>query len=155
MDKSIATEQDGIEILYRGRRDISNIPFADPAQFNQFCNELEVDALLEKPEWSRDFNIPLGYRQLDVEQYVRSQIPEITNDSIIYDRVERELRMFKERELFPMLQLLIYIVDAMREHNIVWGVGRGSSVASYVLYLIGIHKIDSVRHGLDISEFLK
>jgi DNA polymerase III alpha subunit len=43
----------------------------------------------------------------------------------------------------------------MRSNNIVWGVGRGSSVASYVLYLLGVHKVDSIKYGLDIREFLK
>jgi DNA polymerase III alpha subunit len=46
-------------------------------------------------------------------------------------------------------------VETMRVNNIVWGVGRGSSVASYVLYLIGVHKIDSMYYDLDIEEFLR
>jgi DNA polymerase III alpha subunit len=43
----------------------------------------------------------------------------------------------------------------MHEHNLIWGVGRGSSVASYVLYKIGIHKIDSLFYDLDVGEFLR
>jgi DNA polymerase III alpha subunit len=43
----------------------------------------------------------------------------------------------------------------MHQNNVVWGVGRGSSVASYVLYLLGVHKIDSLKYNLDIHEFLK
>ena len=70
-------------------------------------------------------------------------------------RVGQELLMYQERNLFPLLCYLKYLVDTMRENNIVWGVGRGSSVASYVLYLIGIHKIDSIYYDLDIEEFLK
>jgi DNA polymerase III alpha subunit len=50
---------------------------------------------------------------------------------------------------------MIYLVDVMRENSVVWGVGRGSSVASYVLYLIGVHKIDSVKYNLDFKEFFK
>jgi DNA polymerase III alpha subunit len=50
---------------------------------------------------------------------------------------------------------LKYLVDTLRENKILWGVGRGSSVASYVLYLIGVHKIDSLKYNLDIAEFLK
>jgi DNA polymerase III alpha subunit len=48
-----------------------------------------------------------------------------------------------------------YIVDTLRKNQIVWGVGRGSSVASYALYLIGVHKIDSVKYDLPIGEFFK
>ena len=54
-----------------------------------------------------------------------------------------------------LLCYLKYLVDTMREHNIVWGVGRGSSVASYCLYLLGVHKINSIKFELDIKEFLK
>ena len=66
-----------------------------------------------------------------------------------------ELAEFKARNLFSILQLLIYIIDTMRKNNLVWGVGRGSSVASYILYLLGVHKVDSVKYNLDIKEFLK
>ena len=71
------------------------------------------------------------------------------------NRVTEELEMFIQHGMFDLLFYLKYLVDTMREHNIVWGVGRGSSVASYVLYLIGIHKIDSLEYNLDIREFLK
>jgi DNA polymerase III alpha subunit len=54
-----------------------------------------------------------------------------------------------------LLKYLKYLVDTMRENKIVWGVGRGSSVASYALYLIGVHKVDSIKYQLDINEFLK
>ena len=47
------------------------------------------------------------------------------------------------------------LVDVSKENNIVLGVGRGSSVASYILYLLGIHKVDSLAYNLDIKEFLK
>ena len=57
--------------------------------------------------------------------------------------------------MITLLKYLKYLVDTMRENKIVWGVGRGSSVASYVLYLIGVHKIDSIKYELDIKEFLK
>ena len=70
-------------------------------------------------------------------------------------RVEMELTEFKTRNLFPVLKVLIYIIDTMRKNNLVWGIGRGSSVASYVLYLIGVHKVDSLKYNLDIKEFLK
>jgi DNA polymerase III alpha subunit len=66
-----------------------------------------------------------------------------------------ELAMYKASGLYPILQVLIYVVDPLRTHHFVWGVGRGSSVASYLLHLIGVHKVDSVKYNLDIKEFLK
>jgi DNA polymerase III alpha subunit len=63
--------------------------------------------------------------------------------------------MFQERGMFPLLCYLKYLVDTMRENNVVWGVGRGSSVASFVLFLLGVHRINSLYYDLSIDEFLK
>lgn len=70
-------------------------------------------------------------------------------------RVDRELELFIKHEMYDMLHAMKFIVDTLRSNNIVWGVGRGSSVASYVLYLIGVHKIDSIKYSLPIEEFFK
>ena len=70
-------------------------------------------------------------------------------------RVEVELELFAQHNMIDLLFYLKYLVDTMRKNNILWGVGRGSSVASYVLFLIGVHKIDSIKYNLDIKEFLK
>ena len=71
------------------------------------------------------------------------------------ERVVLEMRLFRERGMEPIIRLMIALVDHFRREGVVWGVGRGSSVASYVLYLIGVHKIDSLRYNLDIGEFLR
>ena len=71
------------------------------------------------------------------------------------ERVSEELELFIQHGMLDLLFYLKYLVDTMRENNIVWGVGRGSSVASFVLYLIGIHKVNSLKYNLDIKEFLK
>ena len=70
-------------------------------------------------------------------------------------RVNLEMDMFEERGLLPVLRLMLYLVDRWRSNGVVWGVGRGSSSASYCLFLIGIHKINAILYDLDINEFLK
>ena len=70
-------------------------------------------------------------------------------------RAGHELMLFQERDMFDLLRYLKYLVDVMKHNNIIWGVGRGSSVASYVLYLLQVHKIDSMFYDLDIKEFLR
>ena len=151
------TEQQGIELLYRNK-DISDIVFEDPTLFNQFADQLDVEALILEANWSQDFNIPQHYKDIDVEEYVRKLIPngvDSTDNAETSQRVEMELSLYKARNLYSILQLMIYIVDMMRKNNLVWGVGRGSSVASYVLYLIGVHKVDSVQFDLDYHEFMR
>ena len=146
------TEQQGIELLYRNK-DINDIVFENATQFNQFADELDIEELILEANWSQDFNIPQHYKEIDVEEYIRGLVP--TGVAEASQRVDMELTLYKARNLYSILQLMIYIVDMMRKNNLVWGVGRGSSVARYVLYLIGIHKIDSLKYNLNIEEFLK
>jgi DNA polymerase III alpha subunit len=95
--------------------------------------------------------MPEEYRTLDIAVWLLDQCK--SQDEL--QRVGKELLLYQERDLFNLLRYLKYLVDTLRKHNLVWGVGRGSSVASYVLYLLGVHKIDSIKYELDIEEFLK
>ena len=95
--------------------------------------------------------IPPEYKNFDIAKYVLDQCQ---NEAEL-QRAGQELLLYQERDMFILLQYLKYLVDTMRKHNIVWGVGRGSSVSSFVLYLIGVHKINSLYYDLPISEFLK
>lgn len=94
--------------------------------------------------------MPDEYKNIDIEQYLVSICPEQN-----YQRLVDELQLFNQHNMMDLLRYIKYLVDVMRKHKIVWGVGRGSSVASYVLFLLGIHKIDSIKYELDINEFLK
>jgi DNA polymerase III alpha subunit len=98
--------------------------------------------------------MPEKYKELDIVDYLMEKARKKTH-TIHYLRTEVELVIYEKRGLFNLLRFLIYLVDVMKERNIVWGVGRGSSVASYVLFLIGTHKVDSVKYELDFNEFLK
>ena len=71
------------------------------------------------------------------------------------DRIIRELSQYKQADKLDLIRLMFYIVDQMTAHNKLWGVGRGSSVSSYVLFLIGVHDIDSVMYDLDFADFMK
>jgi hypothetical protein len=95
--------------------------------------------------------MPPEYRCMDIAAYVLG----LCDNDAQLQRAGQELLMFQERDLFPMLRYLKYLVDVMREHSMIWGVGRGSSVASYVLYLMGVHRIDSLYYDLDPGEFLR
>ena len=94
--------------------------------------------------------IPDEYKTLDIKSYVLERTP-----THAIDRVNEELNLYDKYNVIDVLKVSIYIIDTLRKNNIVWGVGRGSSVASYVLYLIGVHKIDSIKYELDINEFLR
>ena len=95
--------------------------------------------------------MPTEYKELDIAKFVLDQC---TNEAEL-QRAGEELILFQERNTFVLLQYLKYLVDTMRKNNIVWGVGRGSSVASFVLFLLGVHRINSLYYDLSIDEFIK
>ncbi len=102
-------------------------------------------------DYQNQWFMPDEYKNLDIVKWVLDQCK---TDAEL-QRVGHELLIFSKKNLLNLLQYLKYLVDTMRENQIVWGVGRGSSVASYVLYLIGVHKINSLYYDLPIEEFLK
>lgn len=130
-----------------------------------FPNSLELDNIptvicYNKPELTiaefddknqNTWHFPDEYKNMDIAQYVLEQCK---SDAEL-QRAGQELLLFQERDMFMLLKYLKYLVDTMRINNIVWGVGRGSSVASFVLFLLGVHKINSLYYDLSIDEFLK
>lgn len=98
-----------------------------------------------------NWHMPDAYKNLDIAEHLLSLCQ--TQEQL--QRVGEELLIYQEKNLFDLLRYLKYLVDVMRENKIIWGVGRGSSVSSYVLYLLGVHRIDSMYYDLDPREFLR
>lgn len=129
--------------------------------YNDWCSKFDIDSFIETiPENNADdyheqcvnnWHMPDEYKDINIHDYCMSKI----SDQVYIDRVLLELKEYEKRGMMPVLQFLIYLTDVCNENDIVLGVGRGSSVASYILYLIGIHKVDSIKYELDIKEFLK
>jgi DNA polymerase III alpha subunit len=169
-DKSqiILSEQDILEGLYSGKiTDLSKVNIDDQnlvSQFNQarranadlFPNltlfEQTVESLEEfDANNQKNWFMPEEYRLYDIVDWLYRECRTVEEKN----RVTLELKLYAQHNMIMVLKYLKYLVDTMRSNNIVWGVGRGSSVASYCLYLLGVHKIDSIKYDLDIHEFLK
>ena len=118
-------------------------------RFNQQLDTINIedfDSALQS-----DWFMPDEYKEFDIEKWC---LDRCTTDEQI-ERVNAELDAFESRGMMPLLQWIKHFVDTCQENNIVWGVGRGSSVASFVLYLLGVHQVDSVKYNLDWQEFLR
>ena len=115
-------------------------------------NELAVTSVEEFDHRCQNtWHMPQKYKDLDIAEHVLS----LCASDLELQRCGAELLLFQERDLFNLLRYLVYLVDTMQENNLIWGVGRGSSVASYVLYKLGVHRIDSLFYDLDPGEFLR
>ena len=161
------SNRDLIDMIYSGNVDKCHVVLCDPSddvdKFNNAMEEqgmnplqkyipLDVDQKTFDGVCQSEWFMPDEYKTLNVYDYVMNKAGD---DLAELKRVEEELAQFKVRGMTNLLRYMIYLVDYMRENGIVWGVGRGSSVASYVLYLIGVHRINSIKYNLDWREFLR
>ena len=165
----VITSDELVDEIYRQPNlKIENFSITDPESYNHAVAKLHLDfptlkrymALDYKEEiplelfdhqQQNNWHMPVEYKEFDIAQYLLGLCktePEL-------QRVGEELLLFQERDLFPLLCYLKYFVDTMRKNQVVWGLGRGSSVSSYILYLLGVHKINSLYYDLPIEEFLK
>ena len=162
--RPMTDETVGIEMLYNNKS-FTNTEFMlsdDIKLYNENCAEFDIEKvqILTETDFDRinTYLIPKHYLDIDVEEYINTLVSDRvdrTDNAATSRRVDMELAEYKSRNLYPVLRVLIYIIDTMRKNNIVWGIGRGSSIASYVLYLLSVHKVDSIKYNLDIKEFLK
>jgi DNA polymerase III alpha subunit len=162
------TNKDLVSMIYSGHVDKCHVVLCDPSddidKFNEAMREQylpELKQYIPIDVEQKDFDtalqsewfMPDEYKELDIEAFLLGKIGgKLTTE---WARCIEELEAFQQLDMYPLLRYMIYLVDFMRENNIVWGVGRGSSVASYVLYLIGVHRIDSIQYDLDWTEFLR
>ena len=160
----VYSEDAVIELIYQNPKlDISKI-FTEVDQYNSALEELDIDlpklpALETKTEDLQLFDknnyeqwyMPKKYENINVLQWLLDKCQ--TDAEKL--RVQEEYSRYQEKNFIKVLQFLIYFVDTLRANNIVWGVGRGSSVASFCLFLIGVHKINPMQYNLDHTEFLR
>ena len=160
----IFTEQDAIDLLYTDPNfNISKLFFEDTEKYTASLKELGIDLpiintapkreSLKEFDWNNinNWHMPEKYYQIDVLEWL---LAKCQNDDE-RTRVQMEYMLFEQKEFVKVLQFLIYFIDTLRANNIVWGVGRGSSVSSFCLFLIGVHKINPLLYNLDITEFLR
>lgn len=117
------------------------IPYTES---DQTVEEFDI---MNQSEWF----MPKNYKELDIAKHIL----DLCNNDAELQRCGEELLLYQEFGLFDLLRYLVYLVDTMTANNVIWGVGRGSSVSSFVLYKLKIHRVDSLFYDLQIKEFLR
>jgi hypothetical protein len=163
--RSFTDSNELCDLLYKNPElDLSLFLVENPQEFNKSRGELHADVpnlfgYVTLSDSINEFDLrfqkrwrmPNEYKELDIAAYILG----LCKEDYELQRVGQELLLYQERDLFNLLRYLKYLVDTLRKNNLVWGVGRGSSVASYVLFLLGVHKINSIYYDLSVDEFLK
>lgn len=156
----IFDENDFCDILYQKgnlpeQSMITNVQFDNTLLYEAIQTIKPTDESLTVEEFDcqnqTNWYMPDEYKKLDIASYVLDLCK--TDEQL--QRVGKELLLYQEKDLFDLLRYLKYLIDTMKQNGIIWGVGRGSSVASYVLYLLEVHRIDSMYYDLSPEEFLR
>lgn len=163
-DGDIVVEPDKVEnMFYHGIIPKVTIVNNDIDIFNRYSDD-QLEIKKEVKELHFNWKIPEEYLKIDVYSYIQDKLnnelmENNETDTLIGEikrkRVEVEFLEYKKRDLLDLIKTLIYIINKFNEKSVVWGVGRGSSVSSYILYLIGVHDIDSVKYDLDLTDFFR
>lgn len=137
-------------------------PSAIVDQYNKNVSKAqEISVKAECKPLSRDWTIPQEYANLNVIDYMFQAHSLLFDELPASEFAERERRLAEELVIYQrkglddVLRTIIWIINILTTNNVVWGVGRGSSVSSYVLYVIGVHDVDSHAYALDIDDFLR
>ena len=159
----IFDQQDIFKILYQGRDDvlaelivdcdneITRLEAISEIKFQKYNIESETVSIEDfDSELQADWFMPAEFKELDIEDWLMSVCPAEN-----LQRLTEELNEYRSRNMINLLRWLRYFVELCKKEEVVWGVGRGSSVASYVLFLIGIHMVDPIKYNLDWREFLR
>lgn len=151
-------ESDLVELLYQGKKGSLTVDSSAIESYIQGCIELGQDPVFNAVPLSgtvednvKNWNMPDDIKQLDLDVYFATKVTNV-EEAV---RIAEELALYRQHRMEPMLRFMIHLVNVMKENNVVWGVGRGSSVSSYLLYLVGLHSINSVKYNLDIKEFIR
>jgi len=123
------------------------------AGYEALVTHLEDDLSVEDfdKQNQAQWYMPESYKEMDIAAHILN----LCNTDAELQRCGEELLLYMERDLFDLLRYMVYLVDTMELNNVVWGVGRGSSVSSYILYKLKVHRIDSMFYKLDPGEFLR
>lgn len=162
--QSVLTTKQALYCVLNGL-DISNVDFVDKEIKQKYIDNYEqiyyhraniVDLTGVEPAVYHDvntgiWNVPEEYMTMDIEGFLYEKCSTDAERLRVYSEIE----LYRKYELMSLLNVCLYMVDTFRKNNVIWGVGRGSSVSSFCLYLIGIHRVNSLKYQLDIHEFLK
>ncbi len=102
--------------------------------------------------------IPVKYKELDLYAFLLDKLVQYTGPGTEEEagrRVHAEYSWLEQHNQLDVIRTLVFVVDRLTERGVVWGVGRGSSVNSFILFLIGVHCVDPLKYGLDWREFLR
>jgi DNA polymerase-3 subunit alpha len=103
------------------------------------------------------YRIPVEYLNINLREFTlakyRALLSGEPESQIALDRINTELEEINKRGIENLFKTIIYVVDRFKESGTVFGVGRGSSCACFILYLLGLNLVNPLKYDIPIDEF--
>ena len=98
-----------------------------------------------------------SHSQEDLDRLIRKveSSPRFGGEEKEIDRIIEEVDFFERSGNILFILEVADLVDRFRKDNVVWGVGRGSSCASYIMYLLDVNAVNPLKHNIPFSELSK
>lgn len=128
-------------------------------RYNRLVTDQPISVKTGCAELDVSYSLPKRYAELDFTRYIEDEIiPRVPADELYADRMSRlvaEITFIEKHDMVNLIRTLVYVRDTLNEKRVVWGIGRGSSCASYLLYLMEIHYVDPVAYDIPMDEFFR
>ena len=103
------------------------------------------------------YQIPNEYLSIDLKEFTLTKYRELLSgepeSQIAIARINTELEEINKRGIENLFKTIIYVVDQFKKNGTVFGVGRGSSCACFILYVLGLNLVNPLKYDIPVDEF--
>lgn len=118
-------------------------------KFAESCEEYDITGKPILPPYNNVEDNSFLFRKICEDQL---EI-EFANNIVYKTRLEKELQVLQKAKLENYFLILKDVIDFINYKGYLMGPARGSSAGSLVSYLLGITKIDPIKHNLIFERF--
>jgi DNA polymerase III alpha subunit len=134
-------------------KDFNLLVDTEEEQIKSIPSQNQVHAAIRPQQYI----LPARFLNLDLRQHVLEKYNEHLNGAspkeIELHRIDAELEEISNRNIENLFKTIIFVVESFRRQGIVFGVGRGSSCACFILFLIGLNLVNPMVYNIPLDEF--
>jgi DNA polymerase III alpha subunit len=117
------------------------------------CKDFNIPKKRYMPKFSKDSNEFKKITGDALKRFLTDNIGKVDSNEYIA-RWKKEYDIIVKYDLQDYFLIVWDIVNFARDNNILVGIGRGSAAGCLISYLMGIVRVDPIKHGLIFERFL-
>lgn len=153
---SIVDDDYAISLLIKEGHLPEHIKVIKSEDSEKYYNKYGEDISFKEIEYDITPNMDYDEKRFDeiIELLFHKRRDDV-NDIDHQKRFIAELDFFIDNGLQSLIIKMYDMIEQFKQEKVVWGVGRGSSCACYIFYLLDIHDINPIKFDIPFKEFSK